>query len=253
MGKNYLVALENDSTREFASQAYIKGFLRIYTTYLGLNPDDMIRMYEKHAAQGAGPAAAGHASVNGAPQEPPRRRTWRIPLQKLALPAILLALILIATSIINRTDTAPQRKPPAPPAPQAAVPVQQPRSSARPQPAAASPEHPKPVAAEPPAPDSTTTTEHSAPAPPAEPLKSFIVRMKVLQNGTLTVTIDTAQPQRYELTAGDAIEWKAEKQIALDLSNAGGVEVELNGRPLRPLGGAGRPAFVVLDPDGVRP
>ncbi|MEI6305764.1 MAG: helix-turn-helix transcriptional regulator, partial [Deltaproteobacteria bacterium] len=43
IGKNYLRALESDQLKEFQSLAYLKGFLRIYTVYLGLNPDDIIR------------------------------------------------------------------------------------------------------------------------------------------------------------------------------------------------------------------
>ena len=76
--------------------------------------------------------------------------------------------------------------------------------------------------------------------------------MKVSQNGTLNVTIDGGQSQTYDLTVGDAIEWKAEKNIALELSNAGGVEVEINGKALRPLGPAGKPVSIVLDANGVQ-
>jgi hypothetical protein len=55
------------------------------------------------------------------------------------------------------------------------------------------------------------------------------------------------------LTVGDAIEWKAEKNIALELSNAGGVEVEINGKALKPLGPVGKPVSIVLDANGVQP
>jgi len=74
----------------------------------------------------------------------------------------------------------------------------------------------------------------------------------VTQNGTLAVTIDGATPQSYDLAAGDVIEWKAEKNITLDVSNAGGVEAELNGKPLSSFGPAGKPAYIVLDADGIK-
>jgi hypothetical protein len=101
--------------------------------------------------------------------------------------------------------------------------------------------------------DTQPADQNSVPAQPAETSKSFIVRMKVSQNGTLNVTIDGALSQTYDLTAGDAIEWKAEKNIALELSNAGGVEVEINGKALKSLGPAGKPVSIVLDANGVRP
>ena len=76
--------------------------------------------------------------------------------------------------------------------------------------------------------------------------------MKATQNNTLSVIIDGAAPQNHDLAVGDIIEWKAEKTISFDISNAGGVEAELNGKPLKPFGPAGKPVSVILDADGVR-
>jgi hypothetical protein len=82
--------------------------------------------------------------------------------------------------------------------------------------------------------------------------RGFILRMKVTQNCTLAITIDGASAQNYDLTSGDIIEWKADKTIALELSNAGGVDTELNGKPLRPFGPLDVPIYVVLDANGVK-
>jgi hypothetical protein len=68
----------------------------------------------------------------------------------------------------------------------------------------------------------------------------------------LTVTIDASPPQDYDLAVGDSIEWKAERTISLVLSNAGGVEAEMNGRQLKPFGQSGTPVSVVLDSEGIR-
>ena len=76
--------------------------------------------------------------------------------------------------------------------------------------------------------------------------------MKVTQIGAVAVAIDGAAPQNYDLSVGDSIEWKADKSMALDLSNAGGVEAEINGKPLGPLGSAGKPAFVQLGAEGIK-
>jgi cytoskeleton protein RodZ len=256
MGKNYLLALENDRTKEFASQAYLKGFLRIYAGYLGLNADDMIRLYDKQQAQGNGLSAAALQGGAGGDAEIPKKR---ISLRKFVLPVFLLLLIIITASIINRSDTSPKREQAIPQVPQpqpvqatAPVPAIQPvRSSAHTPPPLQKTE--KKTAPAEQSNDAPSADQNNAPAQPAEQPKSFIVRMKVSQNGTLNVTIDGALTQTYDLTAGDAIEWKAEKNIALELSNAGGVEVEINGKPLKPLGPAGKPVSVVLDANGVQP
>lgn len=78
------------------------------------------------------------------------------------------------------------------------------------------------------------------------------MRLKATQSGTVNVIIDGFTSQAYELTVGDSIEWKADRTISLELSNAGGVEAELNGRQLKPFGPAGKPAIVVLDSEGAR-
>jgi len=256
MGKNYLLALESDRTKEFASQAYLKGFLRIYAGYLGLNPDDMVRLCDKQQAQGSNFSATAHQNGAGGDAETPKKR---ISLRKLALPAVLLLLIIITASIINRSDTAPRREPAAPqvsqpqpvPASAPTPAIQAVRSSAHtPPPPQKAEKKPAPVEQ---SQDAPSANQNAAPAPPAEHSKGFIVRMKVSQNGTLNVTIDGALTQTYDLTVGDAIEWKAEKNIALELSNAGGVEVQINGKPLKSLGPAGEAVSVVLDANGVRP
>lgn len=262
MGKNYLLALENDRTKEFASQAYLKGFLRIYAGYLGLNPDDMIRLYDKQQTQASGLSAAtgpggarGARGARGAAELPKKR----ISLRRFVLPAFLLLLIIITANIINRSDAPPKKEQATPQVPQpqpvpAAAPVSaiQPVHSSTHKPPLPQKTEKKPATAEQSS-DAPEIKQNSAPAQPAEQPKSFIARMKVSQNGTLNVTIDGALTQTYDLTVGDAIEWKAEKNIALELSNAGGVEVEINGKPLKSLGPAGRPVSVVLDANGVQP
>ena len=44
--KVYIIALENDEYQKIPAEAYIIGFLRNYSEYLGLNPDDIIRQYK---------------------------------------------------------------------------------------------------------------------------------------------------------------------------------------------------------------
>lgn len=248
IGVSYLDALENDRIREFASLAYLKGFLRIYTAHLGLNNDDLVRLYEKMYAPESRTGKEGR-NEEGSGGRARKRFNW----QKLALPAFLLLLIVVYSAIINRSPAPPSKEPP----PQAttagvtAPPVQPRLSSVTPPPAPAKREE-KTVAPEKMV-SETQPAEHSRPKPqPQESAKGFIVRMKVVHNGTLTVVIDGINSQQYDLTAGDVIEWKAERSVALDLSNAGGVEVEQNGKQLKPFGPSGKPAYVVIEADGVK-
>ena len=248
IGVSYLKALEDDQIREFANQAYLKGFLRIYATYLGLNSDDVARMYDKlFGVQGEKPDTV---RVSSSPSSPPRRL---ISLRKLLFPAFLLAVILFTATFYKRLPPLhPTRQPQ--PVPVVASPPpntagQSAQSSVRNRNTNRETSSPKAERRPVEIPESETpvVTKRSA-----EVTKGFILKIKVTQNGTLTATIDDSGPQQYELTIGDVIEWKAEKKVALELSNAGGVDVELNGKPYKPLGPPDKPVYVELDADGIK-
>ena len=207
----------------------------------------MIRLYEKlySANCGEGGQNAGTAGVG----DPPPRK--KFPLQKLAMPAVLLVLILITASIINRSPSAPVRQiqPASTTKPVAATPIQQPHSTAS---QAGTAKIPDETLVEQKQKDSPPPALNGEKKPLSESTRGFVVRLKVTQGGTLTVTIDGSASQDYDLVVGDSIEWKADRTIALELSNAGGVEGELNGRPLKPFGQSGKTVTVVLDPEGIR-
>jgi cytoskeleton protein RodZ len=247
IGANYLNALEEDQTGQFASLAYLKGFLRIYATYLGLNPDDMIRLYDKLYTSGS-TRAEHNTGTTGSGEARLRKK---FPLQKLVMPTVLLVLILITAAIVNRSPSTPLRQSqPAPAAAPLAAPAIQPiRSTAKQPPPTEKAEE---AAADQEQPDSLPDAKNRIEPPPPESTKGFIVRMKVTQGGDLTVTIDGSTSQGYDLVVGDSIEWKADRSITLELSNSGGVELELNGRQLKPFGQPGKPAVVVLDAEGLK-
>lgn len=247
IGANYLLALEEDQVSQFSSLAYLKGFLRIYATYLGLNPDDMIRLYEKLYSAGNG--GGDHTATAAGGGDPAPRK--KFPLQKLAMPAVILVLILITAAIINRSPPPLVRQnlleSAAPPA--TAPPVLQVRSSVR-QPVPK--QTPDEAVNEQKRGESQPAAQGSVQSPSRENSRGFVVRLKVTQSGTLKVTIDGSSTQDYELVVGDSIEWKADRTIVLELSNAGGVEAELNGRQLKLPGQSGKPSTVVLDSEGIR-
>lgn len=247
IGISHLKALEEDQIREFANQAYLKGFLRIYANYLGLNSDDVARMYGK--LFGVQSEKPDPARTLAAPSRPARRLRF---IKKMLFPAILLAAILITATFFKRPPAPLVREPQpvaiAAPTLQNAF-VQSVQSSARD--TKAEQEMPLPKTErrppEPPDPEKTAALNR-----PADPAKGFILKIKVTQNGTLTSTVDGSGPQQHELAIGDIIVWKAEKNVTLDLSNSGGVDIELNGKAYKSLGAPGEPAYVELDADGVK-
>ena len=49
IGKNYLLALEEDRYQDLPAAAYLPGFIRAYATYLGLPDDELVRRATAHA------------------------------------------------------------------------------------------------------------------------------------------------------------------------------------------------------------
>lgn len=247
IGVSHLRALEEDQIREFANQAYLKGFLRIYATYLGLNSDDIARMYGKLFGIQGEKSDSAPAPVN--PVRPSRR--W-ISLKKMFFPALLLVAILITATFFKRPPPPPVRQPQ--PAAVVAAPVQTPavqtvQSSVR----VLKPEQGLQLPKVEKSPVEPRRAENMVvPKHPVDPSKGFILKIKVTQNGTLTSTVDGSEPQQHELAVGDVIVWKIEKNVTLELSNAGGVDIELNGRPYKSLGAPGKSAYVELDVEGVK-
>ena len=247
IGITYLKSLEEDHISGFANLTYLKGFLRIYATYLGLNPDDMSRMYDKLYG-----GTDGKIKVEKNPAKIARPARRLVSLRKLVLPAVLLLLILITAMLFKRQPAPVIRlsQPAAPPSVTLPAAVQLILTSAKIK--TAPPEINESIAET--KVDVTKASDKLVqPKKPADMGKGFILKIKVTQNGNLNAVVDGTVAQPYELTVGDVIEWKAEKSVALDLSNAGGVDVELNGKPLKQLGPPGKPAYVVLDADGIKP
>src|SRR5512147_2975439 len=51
IGKNYLIAMEEEAFDRLPSPAYVKGFLRVYAGFLGLSGDEIVSLYEESLPQ----------------------------------------------------------------------------------------------------------------------------------------------------------------------------------------------------------
>jgi len=234
IGKNYLAAIEQGEFDKLPNAAYIKGFLRLYAGYLSLSGDEVVRRYESELP------AAPRPQVEPAPERPGVQIMERAKLGgpgRWVIPTLLLALVILAAIFLTDNDEkpvrpAPQRAEqpaPKPPAP-AQVAVLPPRSSAVP-------------------PQGTTPAEVAttpAPAAGAKKPAGVILRLRFNQDSWLSITIDDSISQRYDLKAGDVIEWKGARLFVLDVGDGGAVEAEFNGKQLKTLGEAGKPAHVEL-------
>ena len=233
IGGNYLAAIEEEMFDKLPSPAYVKGFLRVYAVYLGLPGDEVIAMFDntRNPQQIQLPR-----DVDGNPAQK-RLKGVSLPIRWI-VPILLLGAVLVTAYIYSdkeektkrESETNPTVSPSQRATQQAAV--LPPRSSATSIPATP--------------PFSSEDLKNAPAVVDGGTQGGIILRLKVNQDCWLNITIDNSISQQYDLKSGDLIEWKGEKVFALDIGNAGGIEGEFNGRPLKPFGESGKTAHVIL-------
>lgn len=237
IGKNYLIAIEGEMFDKLPSAAYVKGFLRVYAAFLGLSGDEIVAFYDKSLTSRQ--TQPSNEIINEG-QQPghkaavPRTIGWLIPICLLSLIAVISYIIADKEEIRQNAPIAAGDKPLVAALPMPVLPVSS--SAAQRGDTSAAPPYTR----------KNGEVFYGGGVPPS----GIILRLKVNQDCWLHITIDETVSQQYELKAGDLIEWKGERVFALDMGNAGGVEAELNGKPLKPFGAQGKTAHVVLKGEG---
>lgn len=236
IGKGYLAAIEEGRRDKLPSGAYSRGFIRQYAQYLGLGEAEIADLLAPATHERGDDDRAGQ----GKRAEQPEPRTTKARVKgNWLVSALLLAIVaLIALVTGDRRPESPVKSPVAndrtlpSSQPSALAPRQLAVSSARREPAVTPP---APVAG-----------ARPAGGQESDATEGVVLRLKVIHDSWLTMTIDDAMTQQYELKSGDVIEWKGERSFMLDVGNGAAFEGEFNGRPIQPLGEAGKPAHVVL-------
>jgi cytoskeleton protein RodZ len=241
IGKSYLVAIEEGRFEKLPNAAYIKGFLRLYASFLSLSGDEVLQMYQRSLPQAAPPQP--EAQSERPPVEIMERAKLSGPSRWL-IPALLLAAVIVAAVLLSDNEEKQPRPPAAAPAPAEPSPapaplpkaaVLPPRSSAAPAPGP-----------QPPPPGETAPAPLATPPPAEKKPGGVVLRLRFNRDTWLSITIDDSISQRYDLKAGDLIEWKGSKSFVVDVGDGGAVDGEFNGRPLKQLGEPGKPAHVEL-------
>jgi Helix-turn-helix domain/RodZ C-terminal domain len=119
----YIQAMENEDFDVMPSPAYVKGFLRTYSQYLGLDPDVMLEEYRSRFEPDEEHEPFGGHSALGRPRAHRRRNT-------LAFVAVICLLILGLLYLLGRGYGTPS-KPSTPPL-GATSPTTSPSTSSRP-------------------------------------------------------------------------------------------------------------------------
>lgn len=213
---SFLQALENDEYSAIPGDVFVSGFLRSYARELGLSQKDVMARFR----QAMGEEKAGQPVETPMPPVLKKVMEKERPLKLVYAGAAVFAL-LVAVYLLTGREHGEQTLP-APEAPAVKQAVEAPVEA--------------PERAEP-APARETVPEEDVSAAKEE----AGVRLK------LTATADTWFHLRADgvrtkdaiLRPGESVVVEADREIFLDLGNAGGVEIEYNGKTIKPLGPPG--------------
>ena len=195
-------ALEADRPDLLPAPVYVRGFIRAYCDLAGADAAEALRMYEAQA--GPTPPVSVRAASPPLWTSSTRRRWWRV-----AAGALLVAALGGAAVVVLG-----RREPDA---------VASRGAGGR----AAASRREAPAAA---------TTEPAAARVPSE----RVLVMRATDTTWVRVQPDGAGPVEETLAPGTMREWRSPGRFHITVGNAGGVELELDGRALPALGAPGQ-------------
>ena len=227
VGFHQLEALEGEQFAELPAPVFVKGFIRAYCHFLGEPADEALRRY-----QGVSGEKVVERRVAVMSRGPSRSAS---PLMLSLVLLLIFGFALLAVNLGLRRGT------PKAPGPATVAKVERPSPSLA-SPAPATPVVPAEAPSAPVAtPSVTPTAPIVAPTPAAAadnpPGQRLVVR--AVEPTWIRVQADDGRIVEELLPLGATREWTAERRFLLTVGNAGGIEIELNGRPMPRLGERG--------------
>ena len=256
----FLKALEEENFAKLPDQVFVKGFVRSYARSLGLEEEEAIRRFDESA--GAFYSKQDEREKLRVRQAEDARR--RKANKKAVMAAAGVALLLLAL-LFTREQSAvsPDRSGGSEGGRRPAVlplPIKPVDAAVKERPREGSSEVPPVQDFFQKAPDLSPAGAASAvpeklplqPALPFLPLSEIPsigepavserlhLELQALELTWVLVQVDEGQPQEVLLKRGDRARWSANDKFILTLGNAGGVQVEMNGKPQGPFGPTGK-------------
>lgn len=242
INSQYLEAIESGETEKLPGGFFYRSFVRQYARFLGLDENRFEQELETlkppaFAAAGGEQQEKFPVTVPPLAQERSRSDRSRFPSSLVLLILTLLAGSAVYSLWYKNRDRTPE---PAPQQQQAPTPVPPPQPVAQPAPA------PAPQTTEPPKQELRTL-------PPDVPGARFQIVLKATENSWVSLSSSGKFLYVGILKAGESRTLEAANAAKLVVGNAGGLDVQLNGKPLGPIGPRGQPRTWMLTPAGAEP
>ena len=212
VGRRHLEALETDSWGELPAPVFVKGFIRAYCEFLDASTDEALELYREASGEPVKPER-----VQSAVHTPPSRRAGPLMISLVLFIALGASLFAFRIGLKSSPRPAPAMSGPA-------------RGDA----GSGASSAPIPVTTVPAVP------AQPAPVPAGEPKPAGQrLLIRAVEPTWIRVQVDEGQVTEELLQAGAVREWTAARRFVLTVGNAGGIEVDLNGRRIPALGAKG--------------
>lgn len=258
----FLKALEEENFAKLPDQVFVKGFVRSYARSLGLDEDEAIRRFdETSGAFYTKQDERERLRVKQVEDERRRKANKKAVAVVAGIGLVCLALMFTKEQSTLVTERPPSVRetvqrpvpPPLKPVETAVKPERAAPSDVRPvtQAGQAKPSGNAPAVATTPAPERPVAPP-AAPNPPTPPsvespplaeetvLQPLKLDLHALELTWVLVQVDDGLPQEALMKRGDRANWVAQERFVVTLGNAGGVQVDLNGKPQGPFGPSGK-------------
>jgi len=242
----YLKALEDDNLAGVPNQVFVRGFLRSYLRSLSIDEKEILNRYDGFISEFYQTLKEKEdASAISQPDPSPVKQGSRVGLFGLA--GALVALVLLSYFLASRESgdliqsqtISPEARVPHPlPVSQEYQPLLAPIETA--------PSEPKPK---------IRVQNIEIPPLSASPViqaveKPLSLLIEALEQSWVLVFMDGTATKEMTLYPGERYTLRAEHQFLVTLGNAGGIRMELNGKPLGPYGESGQVVRDILIQEG---
>jgi cytoskeletal protein RodZ len=208
---NNLQLIEKEALEALPDEVFVKGFLRSYARAIGADSEKAVELYEARLDMVSRLKDAGRFS--------PRSSlfAWRNLI--LSVMTVFAVIVLTLYGVSYFQSRMPQTGT-----------VENANSSAHSKAALLGQEN-----------DSSVKKDT-----PAKPLKKLVLHLTAIDDTWIKVIVDNKDSREYSLTSGEKMEMAASEGFNLLIGNAGGLELEFNGKPIKISGKAGEVVNIQL-------
>ena len=219
----YLHGLEADDFSSLPVAVFTRGFIRAYCQALGEAPDAALALYDGRAEPVPTTAADPAAPPSPGPRAMPRTSSEQAPRNRGPVLVSFILLVVLGVALFAVTLGL-----------QSGREVPEDRRTARATPPAAAPSPGSAPDVPAPAGGAPTPAAAGAPRP-----SGYRLVARTVEPTWIRVRTEDGRTTEETIPAGQMREWVSNGPFTLTVGNAGGINLEVNGRPLPSLGASG--------------